>query len=163
MKFVFQRSTGQLRRYNRFNRTLLGFFIIYLVAALSTIFRPAARDYPFFSGHWFYRVPFHFSDYSILVKELDGVAFDPPKYIEKIYHRLPGAWPFAVYGSIQEWGRALTELRSNETALENAAVATVFRNRSFKGQLVRREMDGIEFVESGRVQSASVIKEIESK
>ena len=136
---------------------------IYLVIALSTVFRSAAKDYPFFSGHWFYRVPHHFSDYSILVSELDGRPIDPPKYIEKIYYRLAGTWPFAVYGSIQEWGCARERQLSDTTGLKNATLTMTFRKRSFRAKLVKREMDGIEFVESGRVEKSTVIEEIKSE
>jgi hypothetical protein len=133
---------------------------LYVLVAFASVFvAPGGELFPIFNGHWFIRVPYEIQDYGLLVRSLDGKALDPPVYVEAIYPRLR-VWPFAAYGSLQNWGQARTP--EEQSKAKKFALSQIFHHRAFQAEFRKRRIDPLDFVQDHRVLSEQTLESVDS-
>ena len=143
-------------------RSVCVVLVCYLAIALGTaVAAEGGEVFPFFNGHWFYKVPYELNDYSLLIQSLDGKELNPPLYIEHLYPKLK-AWPFAIYGALQTWGRHVTQNNSKASSDRDFALQLIFKGRAFKCELRQRRINTLDFVQTSGVLADRAMDSAES-
>jgi hypothetical protein len=134
----------------------------YLLFAFGTaLLTPEGEIFPFFNGHWFVYVPYEKSDYGLYVRSMNGKPLEKPAYVENMFGKFK-AWPFSIYGAIQEWGGAMDEHSEEAAKRQQFALQLIFGKRRFEGELRRRHINTLDFVQDRRVISEEIIEAVQS-
>lgn len=139
--------------------------LAYFIFAISTaVFTDSGAIPPFFNGHWFVKTPHTINDYGLLIESIDGQKLNPPAYLEQIINaEFPRAWPFAAYNVTQVLGKAFKEKQFTllKAYLEVLNTQT-FSSRQVELKLMKRSINSLEFINSGKTISAQVLMDLQT-
>ncbi len=143
----------KLNRYNLY-------IVVYILVAFGTaLFSQSGEVRPIFNGHWFIYAPSKFSDYGLLIQEIDGKKLESPVYFDRSGKKLGRIWSFDNYNLAQSIGKKFEE--GNQQKLDEiieVLKARLNRNQTIQVTLQKRVFNPEKYIKDGTVDSTEDLK-----
>lgn len=143
-------------------RYLLPLFLYIVIALTIPIFTEKGEISPFFNGHWFVHTPHTFKDFGLVITALDAQELQTPTFLEFLYaSEFKKSWAFAGYNLTQSLGDSYkTQQTQKVEQYLKVLQSQIFNGRQVEFELVEREFDSLDFLNTQKVSKRTILKKI---